>query len=213
MLINLKDCTTQNIIDELSPLGVTPRIARRIQGHIFRQGYFPESLPEVSGSLLQYVCGKVVVPSIKRIAKAVSSDDGFARYLFQGDDESTFEAVRIPLTHKEGKEKYVVCVSSQAGCALQCAFCQTGKLGFRRDLAAWEIVDQVLQIRNDSQFPVRGVVFMGMGEPLLNYDNVMRAAQILSEPCAGAISAKAITISTSGVVPAIDRLTLEKTPV
>ena len=124
------------------------------------KGIFPNHYPKFPVLCFNMSVEKVVVPSIKRIAKAVSSDDGFARYLFQGDDESTFEAVRIPLTHKEGKEKYVVCVSSQAGCALQCAFCQTGKLGFRRDLAAWEIVDQVLQIRNDSQFPVRAELFL-----------------------------------------------------
>jgi 23S rRNA (adenine2503-C2)-methyltransferase len=74
------------------------------------------------------------------------------------------------------------------------------------------MVDQVLKIRDDSEHPVRGVVFMGMGEPFLNYDEVIRAARILSEPCGGAISAKAITVSTSGIVPAIRRYTAEKHP-
>jgi 23S rRNA (adenine2503-C2)-methyltransferase len=93
-----------------------------------------------------------------------------------------------------------------------CSFCYTGKMGFIRNLSAWEMVDQVLKIRDDSTHPVRGVVFMGMGEPLLNYDEVIRAARILSEPCGGAISAKAITISTAGIVPAIRRYTAEKHP-
>src|SRR5436853_490077 len=86
------------------------------------------------------------------------------------------------------------------------------RLGFRRNLAAWEIVDQVLQVRADSPHPVRGVVFMGMGEPLLNYDRVMRAARILSEPCGPAIAARAITVSTVGVVPMIRRFTAERRP-
>jgi 23S rRNA (adenine2503-C2)-methyltransferase len=114
--------------------------------------------------------------------------------------------------HRPHDLKYVVCVSSQVGCALGCAFCATGRLGFKRNLAVWEIVDQVFQIRADSPHPVRGVVFMGMGEPMLNYERVMRAASILSEPCGMAIDGKAITISTVGIVPAIRRFTAERRP-
>jgi 23S rRNA (adenine2503-C2)-methyltransferase len=91
-----------------------------------------------------------------------------------------------------------------------CEFCATGRMGFRRDLAAWEIVDQVIKIRDDSPHPVRGVVFMGMGEPMLNYDRVIQAARILTESCGMAIGGKAITISTAGVVPGIRRFTAEK---
>ena len=123
-----------------------------------------------------------------------------------------FEAVRIPLLHRAGKEKTVVCVSSQVGCALGCRFCATGRLGFGRNLATWEMVDQVIRIAADSPHPVRGVVFMGMGEPLLNYDAVVRAARILSEPCGLAIAAKAITISTAGIVPGIRRFTADRLP-
>ncbi len=82
-------------------------------------------------------------------------------------------------------------------------------MGFRRNLAAWEIVDQVIKIRADSPHPVRGVVFMGMGEPMLNYDHVIQAARILSESCGMAIGGKAITISTAGIVPGIRRFTAE----
>jgi 23S rRNA (adenine2503-C2)-methyltransferase len=85
-------------------------------------------------------------------------------------------------------------------------------MGFQRNLAAWEIVDQVMQVRADSPYPVRGVVFMGMGEPMLNYDRVMRAARVMSDPCGLAIDARAITISTVGVVPMIRRFTAERRP-
>src|SRR5262249_7327634 len=108
--------------------------------------------------------------------------------------------------------KYIVCVSSQVGCALACAFCATGRMGFHRNLATWEIVDQVVKIQADSPHPVRGVVFMGMGEPLLNYERVIRAARVLSEPCGTAIGAKAITISTVGIVPFIRRFIAEHQP-
>jgi 23S rRNA (adenine2503-C2)-methyltransferase len=129
------------------------------------------------------------------------------------------EAVRIPVPCEapgadtsayEGKEKkYIVCVSSQAGCALACAFCATGALGFSRNLDASEIVRQVLAVRAEADRPVRGVVFMGMGEPFLNYEEVIRAARILSHPCGGSIDARAITISTAGIVPQIRRFTAE----
>ena len=114
--------------------------------------------------------------------------------------------------HRAGDEKYVACISSQVGCAMGCAFCATASLGWTRDLAAWEMVDQVRAVAHDSRYPVRGVVFMGMGEPLLNDDAVLRAADILSEPCGMAISAKAITISTVGVIPGIRRFTRQKRP-
>jgi 23S rRNA (adenine2503-C2)-methyltransferase len=142
----------------------------------------------------------------------VSEADGFAKYIFRGDGPDPFEAVRIPLLHRPEDRKYVACVSSQVGCALGCAFCRTGRMGFRRNLSAWEMVDQVVKIRDDSPHPVRGVVFMGMGEPMLNYDAVLRAARILSEPCGLAISGKAISISTAGVIPGIRRFTAERHP-
>src|SRR5262249_32111567 len=80
------------------------------------------------------------------------------------------------------------------------------------NLAAWEMVDQVVHVQADSAHPVRGVVFMGMGEPMLNYDRVMTAAAVLSEPCGLGIAAKAITVSTAGVVPGIRRFTAERRP-
>ena len=152
------------------------------------------------------------MPRLTLLEKRTSPTDGFTKYLFRGDGPEPFETVRIPLLHRPGDEKYVVCVSSQVGCAMGCVFCATGRMGFRRNLAAWEIVDQVMQVRADSPHPVRGVVFMGMGEPLLNYDRVMRAADILSEPCGMAIDARAITISTVGIVPMIRRFTAERRP-
>jgi 23S rRNA (adenine2503-C2)-methyltransferase len=145
--------------------------------------------------------------------------DGFVKYLFELHDGARIEAVRIPVPCEaegadasayEGKEKkYVVCISSQAGCALACSFCATGALGFDRNLAVHEIVGQVLAIRKEADRPVRGIVFMGMGEPFLNYDAVVKAARILSHPSGGAIDGRAITISTAGIVPAIRRYTAE----
>jgi 23S rRNA (adenine2503-C2)-methyltransferase len=212
--ILFKDHTADELHALLTDHGVTARLARRLQAAVVRGGAttVPETLPEVSPRLLERVRQATAVPRLTLLEKAVSTRDQFAKYLFRGAGPEPFEAVRIPLLHRPHDPKYVVCVSSQVGCALGCAFCATGRLGFRRNLATWEIVDQVVHIQSDSLHPVRGVVFMGMGEPLLNYERVMRAARILSEPCGMAIDAKAITISTVGVVPMIRRFTAERLP-
>jgi 23S rRNA (adenine2503-C2)-methyltransferase len=212
--IRFKDHTADGLHRLLAPLGVGPRLARRLQAAVLQRGAneIPAELPEVPRRLLDAVRRTTEVPRLTLLEKVVSPADGFTKYLFRGAGLEPFEAVRIPLLHRPGDEKYVVCVSSQVGCAMACAFCATGRLGFRRNLAAWEIVDQVLHVRDDSPHPVRGVVLMGMGEPFLNYDRVMRAAEVLSEPCGAAIEAKAITVSTVGIVPMIRRFTAERRP-
>ncbi len=211
MPILLKNLTVDQVHAGLAHVGVTPRLARQIQAAAVRDGKLPAG-PGISARVLDEVRKLAVIPRLALIEKVVSPRDGFAKYLFRGAGPDPFEAVRIPLLHRKDDPKYVVCVSCQVGCALGCAFCATGRMGFRRDLAAWEIVEQVAAIRADSPHPVRGVVFMGMGEPLLNYESVIQAARILAEPCGMAISGKAITISTVGIVPGIRRFTAEQHP-
>src|SRR5215472_15231423 len=207
--ILFKEHTARQLHARLAPLGVSARLARRLQSAVLRRGRLPEQMPEVSPHLLDRVRQATSVPRLVCLEKRVSPTDGFAKYLFRGAGPEPFEAVRIPLLHRPGDEKYVVCVSSQVGCALGCVFCATGRMGFRRNLATWEIVDQVMRVRDDSPHPVRGVVFMGMGEPMLNYERVMAAARVMSDPCGLAIDARAITISTVGIVPMIRRFTAE----
>ena len=138
-----------------------------------------------------------------------SEVDPFVKYLFRGEDGQVFESVRIPLE----RPRWSICVSSQVGCALACAFCETGRLGFTRNLEPWEMVEQVLTVRRESpERPVTGVVFQGQGEPFQNYDNVMRAAEILRAPWGGRIAGDRITISTAGLLPMIERYTEEGHP-
>lgn len=135
--------------------------------------------------------------------------DGSVRFVYRLADGAVAEAVRIPL-HKPGR--WSVCLSSQAGCAMACAFCATGRLGLERHLSAAEIVGTWLAVRETARAEggrVTGAVFMGQGEPFHNYDAVLRAAHTLCHPCGGRISAKAITISTVGLVPQIRRFTAE----
>jgi len=134
--------------------------------------------------------------------------DGFVKYLLALRDGLRVEAVLIPLERPRAS----ICISSMVGCKLRCTFCATGRLGFARALDADEMVGQFLRVRAGSPRPVTSAVFMGMGEPLLNYDAVIRAAYILSQPGGGGISSKAISIGTAGVVPAIRRFTAERHP-
>ena len=208
-----KQHTAVGLQEQLAHLGVDLRLARRVQAAVLqRRGTVPEQMPEVSPRRLAAIRASTVIPRLTLVEKQTSTIDGFTKYLFTGDGGEPFESVGIPLVHRPGQEKFIVCVSSQVGCAMGCAFCATAKLGFRRNLAAWEIVDQVVQVQEHSPHPVRGVVFMGMGEPLHNYDAVMRAAEIMSEPCGLGINARAITISTVGIVPQIRRYTAERRP-
>jgi 23S rRNA (adenine2503-C2)-methyltransferase len=143
-------------------------------------------------------------PSLELIAETASQIDPFVKYLFAAADGARFEAVRIPLEHPD---RFSVCVSSQVGCALGCAFCATGRLGLARNLEAWEIVEQVRDVR--ARLPrgrVHGVVFQGMGEPLSNLDNVLAAIEVLQEPAALGIDARAITVCTAGLPVGIRRL-------
>jgi 23S rRNA (adenine2503-C2)-methyltransferase len=136
--------------------------------------------------------------------------DGFQKLLFRTHERLAVETVLIPL-HKAGAVS--VCLSSQIGCPMGCVFCATARMPERRNLETWEIIDQLVQAREIVRREgrrVTGAVFMGMGEPFLNYDRVLAAAELLRCPFGGAVAAQAITISTVGLVPEIDRFTRER---
>jgi len=143
-----------------------------------------------------------------KVLKEVISRDGTRKWALEVDGGGAVEMVFIP----DGR-RGTLCVSSQVGCAVDCSFCSTGKQGFQRDLNAAEIVGQVWLAgksfgprQNLGQHPVTNVVMMGMGEPLLNYDNVVSAMKVMKEDLGYGISKRRITLSTSGVVPKIDQL-------
>ena len=210
MPILLKNQTSTQLHAGLAHVGVSAHLARRLLAAAVKRGELPAAGSGLTARLREELHALTEIPHLTLVEKVVSPQDGFAKYLFRGRGAGQFEAVRIPLLHRPGDFKYVACISSQVGCAMGCAFCATGRMGFGRNLAAWEMVDQVVQLQADSPHPIRGVVFMGMGEPLLNYDAVMTAIGILSEPCGMAIAAKAITVSTVGIIPGIRRFTAER---
>src|SRR4051794_36142122 len=174
--------------------------ARRIVAHAIAHGRdgFPVARP-VPRIVEQAVERLVDQHPLEIVERATDPSDGFVKYLFRLQDGAVVEAVRIPL---EVEGRFTVCLSSRAGCAMGCTFCATGRLGLTRSLEAWEIVAQWIAIRDEAPGIITGAVFQGQGEPLHNYPAVIRAAEILSHPCGGRITSKAITISTVGLVPA-----------
>jgi 23S rRNA (adenine2503-C2)-methyltransferase len=229
--LNLRNLDRDELVAAVAPFGVGADVAARIFARVHRDGAAGLSpgtvrgLSAVAAAALEKAC---VWPDLEVLERR-RAEDGFLKYLFKSPDGREIEAVRIPLPapeaaralkqrRREGQAtplealptaKYTVCLSSQVGCALACDFCATGRLGGIRSLKAWEILAQLRIVAREADHPVRGAVFMGMGEPLLNYENVIRAARIMSDPAGPAIAAKAISISTAGVLPNIRRLTAE----
>lgn len=153
--------------------------------------------------------------TLKTLQLAVhqKSSDGTQKFLWELSDGRRIESVMIPVPGRKPNEgRTTVCISSQVGCALACDFCATGEMGFIRNLTPGEMVEQILQVQKITQQKVSNVVFMGMGEPFLNYNRVIQACQILADDHGVAIASKKITISTSGIIPTIYRFTDEKQP-
>ncbi|MDR1976182.1 MAG: 23S rRNA (adenine(2503)-C(2))-methyltransferase RlmN [Campylobacteraceae bacterium] len=152
-----------------------------------------------------------------RVLKVEESRDGSKKYLFALQDNLTIESVLLPMKLEEFDEdgkrvhhtRYTICISSQVGCKIGCAFCLTGKSGFVRNLTAGELTAQVLLIKQLNAIDASrrvNIVYMGMGEPLDNFDNVVKAVGIFSDIDGLSISPKRQTISTSGISSKIDKL-------
>ncbi len=133
-----------------------------------------------------------------------SQDDGTSRYFFKTRDGQTFSCVYLPF---EGRQS--LCVSTQVGCAWGCVFCASGKVKFERNLTPSEIVEQILWVEEVTGKPIDSILFMGMGEPLANYLNLIQALQIIRSPQALNIGARHVTVSTCGLVPQIEKMATE----
>lgn len=189
-------------------IGMTHEMARRWAGSVIGRGERRASDILRNATISKRFVDTVGnLPSLRLMRHVSSPTDGFQKLLFETHDSLSIETVIIPL-HKQGAVS--LCLSSQVGCVMGCTFCATTRMTMRRNLAAWEILDQVAQARRivtEQGRRVTGAVFMGMGEPFLNFDNVLKAADWMRQPLENAISGKAITISTVGLVPEIERFT------
>ena len=209
--MNVHGLTPDALLGHLLAMGarVTPGQARSLLAHhlAYRPGEAPRRF-NVPSAVLAAFERTVSTARVEVVERVEDPGDGFVKYLLRSPDGALSEAVRIPL---ERPGRYSVCLSSQVGCAMGCVFCATGRLGLARNLASWEIVSAFCQVRDELPAGARmtGAVFMGQGEPFHNYDAVIHAAKILSDPCGCRIRADAISISTVGLVPEIRRYTAE----
>jgi 23S rRNA (adenine2503-C2)-methyltransferase len=176
---------------------------RQIRQWIFKKGASSfEEMTSLPKPLREDLAGLARLDRIER-EKTQTSRDGTEKTLFRLRDGHCIESVLIP-----ERDHFTLCISSQAGCAMGCRFCVTARGGLKRNLAAGEIVDQAVQVRRSMADPERltNIVFMGMGEPLANYDAVLRATHNLTHDDALNFSHRRVTLSTSGLAPAMERL-------
>ncbi len=171
-----------------------------------------EAMTDLGKSLRAKLAGRAEL-RWPAVADRQRSRDGTVKYLFRLDGEASVESVYIP----EARRK-TICISTQAGCPLKCAFCLTGIAGYRRNLEAWEVLGQVAAVMAEAPGadpdPADrprswNIVVMGMGEPLLNYDATVAALRILLDPDGFAIAARKLTLSTVGILPALEKLMRE----
>ncbi len=184
--------------------------ARQVLSRVISEGS-PDPTPrrEPRRALVEAIRRQATWERLEVLERVPDEEGKSVRYLFRSPDGALSEAVRIGL-HKP--DHYTVCLSSQVGCAMQCAFCATGRLGLTRNLAPWEMISAFLTVRDEAPGRVSGAVFMGQGEPFHSYDAVIQTARILCNPSGGRVAKENITISTVGLVPQIRRYTRELQP-
>jgi len=161
-------------------------------------------ITNLSKKLRQKFADLASIGQLQLAEKSHSPASDSIKYLFRLEGDNWVESVFIS---ESGRR--TLCVSSQVGCALKCAFCATGKLGLKRNLTAGEIVDQVIFVERDTDIELTNIVFMGMGEPFKNYENVIKAAYLMNHENGIAIGTRHIVISTVGIIPALYRYTDE----
>lgn len=200
MLVDLKDLTPDELTAFCSGLGKERFRSAQLMRWIYRRGVTDfAAMTDLAKAFRRDLANRARIsdwtPEITE-----DSRDGTRKYLFRLEDGQTVETVRIPMD--EGR--CTLCISTQVGCAMHCAFCLTGQFGLSRNLTAAEIVNQVCGALKDG--PVQNIVLMGMGEPLDNLDNVVRALQILYAREGFNYSPRKVTLSTAGLVPEIREL-------
>jgi 23S rRNA (adenine2503-C2)-methyltransferase len=204
---NLLDFDGQQLASWFATQGEKPFRARQVLRWVHKSG---EADFDAMSDLALSLRGKLKVSACVQAPKVMReelSGDGTRKWLLDVGTGNAVEAVFIPET-----DRGTLCISTQAGCALDCAFCSTGKQGFNRNLSTAEIIGQLWWANHEvgrnteGNWPVSNVVMMGMGEPLLNFDNTVSALHLMLDDNAYGLSRRRVTVSTSGIVPAMDRL-------
>jgi 23S rRNA (adenine2503-C2)-methyltransferase len=210
---NLKGLTLSELQDFVESLGEKKYRAKQIFAWLY--GKCAQSFDEMTDISKEFrdVLGQVaVVENIDLADKEISRKDGTSKFLFRLSDGLKIESVLIPPEgNSPAREKRLtLCISTQVGCPLDCKFCATGTMGLLRNLTVGEILDQLIQVQKTSPRRITNIVFMGMGEPMLNYENVMSAVEIINSDDSFNIGARHITISTAGYADKIRQLADER---
>jgi len=205
-MVKVKDLTLPELKEFVTSLGFEPYRAKQIAQWLYKKRVSSfDQMTNLSKEARKLLSEKAQIDLLK-LVKVEESKDGTRKYLFELEDGSRIESVFIP-----EKNWNTLCVSTQVGCPAGCRFCLTAKDGFTRNLTAGEIVDQYIQVQRDvgENRRISNVVFMGMGEPLLNFDNVKKAVEIMTHRDMLDLSTRKVTVSTVGIVPGIDRMAKE----
>ena len=205
--LNLFDCDRKALESYFTDIGEKSFRAHQLLKWIYQHGVIDiESMSNLSNDLRAYLKENTSV-KLPEIITEKKSKDGTKKWLIKVDEKNSIETVFIP-----ENDRGTLCISTQVGCALDCKFCSTAQQGFSRNLTTSEIIGQVwvankiLGHFENGKRMITNIVFMGMGEPLLNYDNVLKAINLMSDDHAFGLSRRRITVSTSGIIPGIDRL-------
>ena len=164
-----------------------------------------DSMSNINKSFREHLNEHFILHTLTVENSLPSKEDKSVKILFRTRDDHFIETVSMVENNR-----HTVCLSSQAGCVLDCHFCATGELGLKRNLSTGEIVDQLIYVRENTDQPITNVVFMGMGEPFHNYDNVLNASDIFHSPKGFNLASTRITISTAGLLPQINKYIKEK---
>lgn len=201
-LIDLKDYTLDQLIEYIESLGQPAFRGRQLMAWLYRPGI--TEFEQMTDLAKIFRAKLEEIATISRFDQAIieTAQDGTVKFAFRLDDGKVIESVLIP-----EEDRNTLCLSTQVGCAMGCAFCLTGKMGFSRNLRTNEIINQVCAVRDwaekNGKGSVSNIVFMGMGEPLANLSNLLDAISILNEQRGLDISTRRITVSTCGLVPQI----------
>jgi len=237
---NLLDFDAHALAAYLTEMGEKPFRARQLMRWVYKDGVQDFSEMTDIAAVLRDRLAKCACIAVPNVMREEFSDDGTRKWLLDVDTGNAVEAVYIPVGELESadddaivaaagnasldrssmagvssravRHRGTLCVSTQAGCALNCSFCSTGKQGFNRNLSTAEIIGQLWwanhQLGKDAEgnWKISNVVMMGMGEPLLNFDNTVNSLRLMLDDLAYGLSRRRVTVSTSGIVPAMDRL-------
>ena len=205
----IKSLTLEELAERLHGLGQPGYRAKQLMQWIYgkRVPSFGE-MSDLPAALRQQLAAEFSFSGLDPL-RTLGSLDTTLKYLFKLDDGALIESVLIPASpalYGEASDRRTLCISTQVGCAYGCKFCASGLDGWSRNLQAGEIVDQVMRVEALCGERINNIVFMGMGEPLANFANLMRAITIINAPWGIGLGARHITISTSGLAPQIKQL-------